>query len=84
MFGFEELVRGKTTDFVGRQYVFDAVDEFMRDNDRGFLVLEGDPGAGTPFLAEYVRRSRCIGHFNLRAGESDTTRHFVESLFLGR
>ncbi len=77
----EDLILQKTADFVGREYVFDAVDEFMRDNDRGFLVLEGDPGAGkTSILAEYVRRTRCIGHFNLRAQGLNTTQHFVGSL----
>jgi hypothetical protein len=79
----ENLILQKTADFVGREYVFDAVDEFMRNNNRGFLVLEGDPGAGkTSILAEYVRRTHCIGHFNLRAQGLNTTQHFVGSLSL--
>lgn len=67
--------------FVGRAYIFNAVDLFLRSHDRGVVVIEGDPGAGkTAILAQYVRRTRCIAHFNLRAQGLNTTRHFVRSL----
>ncbi|GLI00641.1 ATP-binding protein [Phytohabitans aurantiacus] len=77
----EDLIRTKTADFVGRTYIFDAVDRFLRSQDRGVVVIEGDPGAGkTAILARYVQRTRCIGHFNLHAQGLNTTRHFVHSL----
>ncbi|MGW2052149.1 hypothetical protein ACWCPF_44630 [Streptomyces sp. NPDC001858] len=76
-----DIIRTKTAGFVGRDYVFTAVEKFIEDHDRGFLVLEGDPGAGkTAILAEYIRRTHCVGHFNLRAQGLNTAGHFVKSL----
>ncbi|WP_326584489.1 ATP-binding protein [Streptomyces sp. NBC_00481] len=81
MIAAEDIIQTKTADFVGRDYVFTAVEKFIQDHDRGFLVLEGDPGAGkTAILAEYIRRTHCIGHFNLRAQGLNTAGHFVRSL----
>jgi hypothetical protein len=77
----EALIHAKTADFVGRTYIFDAVDRFLQSHDRGVVVIEGDPGAGkTAILAQYIRRTHCIAHFNLRAQGLNTTRHFVRSL----
>lgn len=53
----------------------------MEANDRGCLVLEGDPGAGkTAILAEFIRRTHSVGHFNLRAQGLNTTAHFIRHL----
>ena len=77
----EDLILAKTADFVGRTYIFDALDRFLRSHDRGVVVIEGDPGSGkTAILAQYVQLTRCIAHFNLRAQGLNTTRHFVRSL----
>jgi hypothetical protein len=62
-------IADKTSGFVGRRWVFDAVDQFTRENPRGYFLLRGDPGIGkTTFLAEMVKREGHPHHFNLRAG----------------
>jgi hypothetical protein len=77
----ENLINAKTAGFVGRDYIFEAVADFVANNDRGVVVLEGDPGAGkSSILAEYIRRTHCIGHFNLRAQGINSTRDFVRSI----
>lgn len=69
-----DIIRTKTVDFVGRDYVFTAVETFLEDHDRGFLVLEGDPGAGTTaILAEYIRRTHCVGHSHCATSPRSTT-----------
>jgi hypothetical protein len=61
------FVAEKTRSFVGRRWLFDAVDSFLR-GPRGYFVLRGDPGIGkTAFLAELSKRDNVVCHFNIRA-----------------
>lgn len=65
---FRTFVDAKTKEFVGRDFVFSAIDEFLRREDRGYLTLQGDPGEGkSAILAQYVKRTGCVAHFNIRA-----------------
>jgi hypothetical protein len=65
------LVADRTASFVGRGFLFAAVDRMVeegRDRDRGrYFLLEAEPGVGkTTFLAELVRRHGWVHHFNQR------------------
>ncbi|MBL7488607.1 toll/interleukin-1 receptor domain-containing protein [Frankia sp. AgB1.9] len=76
-----ELIADKTEYFVGREYVFDAIGDFVASEDRGYFTIEGDPGAGkTTILAEYVRRTGAVAHFNARGQALNTSSHFIRQL----
>jgi hypothetical protein len=54
-------------DFVGRQFVFAEIDRFMQKHSNGYFTIIGEPGIGkSAFIAEYVRRTNCLAHFNSR------------------
>jgi len=75
------LLADKTSGFVGRAYVFQAIDEFLRNHGNGYFVIEGDPGLGkSAILAEYVRRTGCIAHFNVRAAGINSAKQFLENV----
>ncbi len=77
----ETLIREKTEGFVGRKYVFEAIDAFLRNHQEGYLTIEGDPGVGkSAILAEYVRRTGCIAHFNVRSQGTNTPAEFLRSV----
>ena len=60
------LIEEKTTDFVGRQFVFDAVSRFTDSHPRGYFFIRGDPGIGKTALAAYlVKTNGYIHHFNI-------------------
>lgn len=62
------LLLDRTTNFVGRDYVFDAIDRFIASHASGYFVIQAPPGLGkSALMAEYVRRTGCIAHFNSRA-----------------
>lgn len=76
-----DLVVQKTRDFVGRSYVFDAIDEFLKGRPSGYLHIRGDPGQGkTAILAELVRRRACPAHFNIRAERRTGAAQFFNTL----
>lgn len=78
---FRSLIDIKTEGFVGRQYVFDKIENFLTNKPNGYFTIEGDPGMGkSTILAEYVRRHECVAHFNDRLGSFNRTSQFLESV----
>jgi len=62
------FIAEKTAGFVGRQWIFDAIDRFVREEPRGYFLITGDPGIGkSALVAELVRRQGYLHHFNIRA-----------------
>src|ERR1044072_3707991 len=77
----DTLLSDKTLGFVGRSYVFDAIQNFITNHASGYFVIEGDPGMGkSSIMAEYVRRTGCISHFNVRAIGITSARQFLENV----
>ena len=64
---FGHLVEERTGGFVGREFVFDAIEEFRRSAGRGYFQIVAEPGIGkSAMVAEMVRRHGWIHHFNQR------------------
>jgi hypothetical protein len=77
---FQALIEDKTKDFVGRKYVFDAIVNFLTNQPNGYFIIEGDPGMGkSAILAEYVRQTDCVAHFNVQ-GEYETVEEFLKTV----
>jgi hypothetical protein len=75
------LLADKTRDFAGREYVFREIDRFLDTRSSGYLVIEGEPGLGkSAILAEYVRRTGCVAHFNTRSQGIVRASQFLESV----
>lgn len=75
---FETLVAAKTEGFVGRQFVFDALDGFLRDNKSGYYIILGEPGIGkTALLAQLVKTRGYAHHFNVVQENIRSPRQFL-------
>ena len=62
---FTDYIRDKTGGFVGRRFVFEALDEFLHKNVSGYFVVRGDPGIGkTAIMARLVTLHQFPHHFN--------------------
>lgn len=78
---FQSLIADKTEDFVGREYVFKAIDEFIKNNSKGYYTIIGDPGQGkSAILAKYVQNNGCIAHFNVLLQGPNRAEQFLESV----
>ena len=76
--GFIPLIADKTEGFVGRQFVFDAFDEFLQKNKSGYFVIQGEPGIGkTALLAQLVKTRGYPHHFNVVQDNVRTPRQFL-------
>jgi CHAT domain-containing protein/AAA ATPase-like protein len=65
---FGPLIAQKTRGFVGREWLFDAVGNFVAKEEKGYVLILGDPGIGkTTLVAEMARRHEDPHHFNIRS-----------------
>ncbi|MDB9319027.1 MULTISPECIES: ATP-binding protein [Cyanophyceae] len=52
---FEQIIHEKSHNFVGRDFVFTAIDEFIHRYNRGYFTIIGAPGSGkSAILAKYA------------------------------
>jgi len=73
--------RVKAERFIGRRWLLDRLDEFLRVNDRGLFVLEAEAGLGkTAFLAHLVRERGYVHHFVELAPGANGVARGLESL----
>jgi hypothetical protein len=64
---FETIVKDKTKDFIGRDFIFDKIDEIINSPDftSGYVVIKGEPGIGkTALLSQLVKQRGYVHHFN--------------------
>jgi hypothetical protein len=81
---FRALIVERTRDFVGRQYIFDAVDSYLAGpglQPSGYVIIAGEPGIGkTSLLAELIRTRGYIHHFNIAAEGVTSTAAFLGNI----
>ena len=77
----QALIVEKTEGFVGREFVFKAIQDFLAKNPKGYFIIEADPGVGkSAILAEYARRTACVVHFNVRSQGINRAEQFLEGV----
>ena len=64
---FMATIEERTKAFVGRDFVFDAIDDLIGSDDfpSGYVVIQGEPGIGkTSVLGQFVKRTGSVHHFH--------------------
>lgn len=80
---FRTLVDERTREFVGREFVFEAVDRLMAGTQysSGYIVIKGEPGIGkTSVAAALVLRGGYPHHFNVAPENIRSPRQFLENV----
>lgn len=78
---FQTIIEKKTEAFIGRDYVFQAIDNFFTTHPCGYFTVKAKPGVGkSSIIAEYVRRNNCIAYFNVRSEGINRAEQFLESI----
>lgn len=80
---FRSLVDERTRGFIGRDFIFDAVDQVLAGERfrSGYLLIHGEPGIGKTSLASMlVLRRKCVHHFNVASGNIRSARQFLENV----
>ena len=79
---FKTLIKDKTELFCGRKFVFDAIQEFIDNNPKGYFTIVGDPGIGkSAIAAKYVLDNPgIICFFNIRAEGKNSPELFLRQI----
>jgi adenylate kinase family enzyme len=62
---FQAIITEKSSDFVGRNFVFSAINNFIQEYDRGYFILIGEPGSGkSSIVAQYTNENDNVVYYN--------------------
>lgn len=77
---FQAVVRNRVRNFMGREFVFRAIDDLLKDPKfpSGYIVVRGEPGIGkTAILSKLVQVRRYVHHFNIAPQNIRSARDFL-------
>ncbi|MBD2567116.1 AAA family ATPase [Anabaena lutea FACHB-196] len=78
---FTSLITEKIQSFCGRGFVFDAFENFIRTNSKGYFTVIGDAGMGkSTIAAKYVSENKAICYFNVLVDGRNRPELFLESI----
>ncbi|MDZ8226401.1 ATP-binding protein [Nostoc sp. ChiVER01] len=62
---FEQIIQAKSLNFVGREFVFTAINNFLHRDRQGYFTIIGAPGSGkSAILAKYVTNNPQVIYYN--------------------
>ncbi|MEG5015474.1 MULTISPECIES: ATP-binding protein [unclassified Microcoleus] len=78
---FQQLLREKTENFVGRKFVFSAISDFLDSHSRGYFTIVGTPGCGkSSILAQYVTAHPRSIYYNAAVEGKNRAEDFLASV----
>lgn len=80
---FRSLVDERTKNFVGREFIFDGIQQALAGTEfaSGYLLIRGEPGIGkTAIAAMLVLRGSYVHHFNIAPENIRSPRQFLENV----
>ncbi|NEO93354.1 MAG: AAA family ATPase [Moorea sp. SIO3G5] len=79
---FEQFIKDKTDLFCGRQFVFNAIEQFFSNTAHGYFTIIGDAGMGkSAIAAKYVLENpEAICFFNSRAEGMNRPELFLKKI----
>lgn len=82
MIDFGAFMVDRTRGFVGRRFVFDAIDRFLREASCGYFVIRGDPGIGKSALLSHLilERGLPVHHFNIATDGIVTPAEYLQNI----
>ncbi len=68
---FQSIITEKSRNFVGRKFVFSAINNFINQYDKGYFTLIGEPGSGkSSILAKYANNNDNLVYYNFDVSET--------------
>jgi len=78
---FQQLLREKSENFVGRKFVFSAISDFLASHSRGYFTIVGTPGCGkSSILAQYVTAHPRSIYYNAGVEGKNRSHDFLASV----
>lgn len=78
---FEAIITEKSRNFVGREFVFSAINNFLNQSERGYFTIIGDPGIGkSAILGHYVSQNPGVVYYNVEIPGKNRVEEFLTTI----
>jgi len=78
---FQQIITAKNHNFVGREFVFSAINNFLNQSDRGYFTIIGEPGIGkSAILAHYVSQNPGFVYYNVEIAGKNRVEEFLTTI----
>lgn len=81
---FRQVIAGRTEHFVGREFIFNALDALLQatsDFPSGYILIQGEPGIGKTALAGQLVKTRgYVHHFNIALQNIRSVEAFLNNI----
>ena len=75
---FRQIISEKSANFVGREFVFSAINNFLSRQNRGYFTIVGAPGSGkSAILAKYVSENPQVIYYNAEVAGKNRADEFL-------
>ncbi|MCP6758506.1 MAG: ATP-binding protein [Fischerella sp. CENA71] len=75
---FQKVLLEKSQSFVGRDFVFTAINNFVQHHNRGYFTIVGTPGSGkSAILAKYVTVNAGVVYYNAQVVVNNCAEEFL-------
>lgn len=78
---FQEVILEKSQNFIGREFIFTAINEFLHHHNRGYFTIVGVPGSGkSAILAKYVTENSNVVYYNAQVEGKNRAEEFLRNI----
>ncbi|BAY98623.1 hypothetical protein NIES37_25750 [Tolypothrix tenuis PCC 7101] len=78
---FEQIIQAKSHNFVGREFVFTAIHEFIHRYRQGYFTITGAPGSGkSAILAKYATDNPHVVYYNVELEGKNRAEEFISNI----
>jgi hypothetical protein len=75
---FRQIISEKSANFVGREFVFSAINNFLSRHSQGYFTIVGAPGSGkSAILAKYVSENPQVIYYNAELPRKNRAEEFL-------
>jgi AAA ATPase domain len=75
---FQQVVIEKSRNFVGREFIFTAINNFLHSHNNGYFTIIGTPGSGkSAILAKYVTSNTNTIYYNAQIADNNHPDKFL-------
>ncbi|MCC5667430.1 ATP-binding protein [Nostoc sp. CHAB 5784] len=78
---FEQIIQEKSHNFVGREFVFTAINNFLHRHNQGYFTIIGAPGSGkSAIFAKYVTNNLQVIYYNAELEGKNRADEFLRNI----
>ncbi|MEH2464380.1 ATP-binding protein [Nostoc sp.] len=78
---FEQIIQEKSHNFVGREFVFTAINNFLYRHNQGYFTIIGAPGSGkSAILAKFVTNNPQVIYYNAELEGKNRADEFIRNI----